>query len=55
MILQEINMGQRCSDTRAIIFEDVRVPTSNVIGVPGEGFKVVFLIVLKFIRYNLIV
>lgn len=37
---KEINMGQRCSDTRAIIFEDVRVPSSQVIGVPGEGFKV---------------
>lgn len=33
-------MGQRCSDTRAIIFEDVRVPSSNVVGAPGEGFKI---------------
>jgi acyl-CoA dehydrogenase len=33
-------MGQRCSDTRAINFEDVRVPNSQVIGAPGEGFKV---------------
>ncbi|KAH7728835.1 putative medium-chain specific acyl-CoA dehydrogenase [Aphelenchoides avenae] len=37
---KEINMGQRCSDTRAITFEDVRVPNANVIGAPGEGFKV---------------
>jgi acyl-CoA dehydrogenase len=37
---KEINMGQRCSDTRAINFEDVRVPSANVIGAPGEGFKV---------------
>ncbi|CAB3400632.1 unnamed protein product [Caenorhabditis bovis] len=37
---KEINMGQRCSDTRGITFEDVRVPASNVIGAPGEGFKV---------------
>ena len=33
-------MGQRCSDTRAITFEDVRVSNENVIGAPGEGFKV---------------
>uniref|UniRef100_A0A8R1E3B6 Medium-chain specific acyl-CoA dehydrogenase, mitochondrial n=2 Tax=Caenorhabditis japonica TaxID=281687 RepID=A0A8R1E3B6_CAEJA len=37
---KEINMGQRCSDTRGITFEDVRVPASNVVGAPGEGFKV---------------
>lgn len=33
-------MGQRCSDTRGITFEDVRVSQANVIGAPGEGFKV---------------
>lgn len=33
-------MGQRCSDTRGITFEDVRVPAANVVGAPGEGFKV---------------
>uniref|UniRef100_A0A1I8B2J8 Acyl-CoA dehydrogenase n=1 Tax=Meloidogyne hapla TaxID=6305 RepID=A0A1I8B2J8_MELHA len=27
-------------DTRAIAFEDVVVPSSNVIGIPGEGFKI---------------
>uniref|UniRef100_A0A914XC59 Medium-chain specific acyl-CoA dehydrogenase, mitochondrial n=1 Tax=Plectus sambesii TaxID=2011161 RepID=A0A914XC59_9BILA len=37
---KEINMGQRASDTRMISFEDVRVPAKNVIGAPGEGFKV---------------
>uniref|UniRef100_A0A915NVK1 Medium-chain specific acyl-CoA dehydrogenase, mitochondrial n=1 Tax=Meloidogyne floridensis TaxID=298350 RepID=A0A915NVK1_9BILA len=37
---KEINLGQRCSDTRAITFEDVVVPSSNVIGIPGEGFKI---------------
>lgn len=37
---KEINLGQRCSDTRGITFEDVRVPSANVVGVPGEGFKV---------------
>ncbi|CAI5455083.1 unnamed protein product [Caenorhabditis angaria] len=37
---KEKNMGQRCSDTRVITFEDVRVPASNVLGAPGAGFKV---------------
>jgi len=37
---KEINMGQRCSDTRGLTFEDVRVPAANVVGNPGEGFKV---------------
>lgn len=29
---KEINMGQRCSDTRGITFEDVEVPDANRIG-----------------------
>uniref|UniRef100_A0A915Q2Q9 Acyl-CoA dehydrogenase n=1 Tax=Setaria digitata TaxID=48799 RepID=A0A915Q2Q9_9BILA len=37
---KEQNMGQRCSDTRTIIFEDVVVPMENVLGTPGGGFKV---------------
>ncbi|VDK52880.1 unnamed protein product [Anisakis simplex] len=37
---KELNMGQRASDTRAITFEDVRVPAKNMIGAPGEGFKI---------------
>ncbi|XP_076248998.1 medium-chain acyl-CoA dehydrogenase [Calliopsis andreniformis] len=37
---KEINMGQRCSDTRMITFEDVRVPEENVLGAAGEGFKI---------------
>ncbi|KAK6762401.1 hypothetical protein RB195_023208 [Necator americanus] len=40
---KEINLGQRCSDTRGLIFEDVRVPASNVVGAPGEGFKVAMM------------
>lgn len=35
---KEVNMGQRCSDTRGIRFEDVRVPAKNVIGKEGAGF-----------------
>ena len=38
--VQERMMGQRCSDTRTITFEDVRVPAANVLGAPGAGFKV---------------
>ncbi|XP_076286325.1 medium-chain acyl-CoA dehydrogenase [Lasioglossum baleicum] len=37
---KEMNMGQRASDTRMITFEDVRVPNENVLGKPGEGFKI---------------
>ncbi|KAK4700918.1 cell division control protein 7, partial [Phenoliferia sp. Uapishka_3] len=35
-----INMGQRCSDTRIINFENVLIPEENVIGQPGDGFKI---------------
>ncbi|KAJ1032550.1 hypothetical protein NDA16_000573 [Ustilago loliicola] len=37
---KEINMGQRCSDTRQITFENVVVPEENVLGKPGDGFKI---------------
>ncbi|EQC33082.1 acyl-CoA dehydrogenase [Saprolegnia diclina VS20] len=37
---KEINLGQRCSDTRGITFEDVVVPEENVLGTPGYGFKI---------------
>uniref|UniRef100_A0A8D1EB30 Medium-chain specific acyl-CoA dehydrogenase, mitochondrial n=1 Tax=Sus scrofa TaxID=9823 RepID=A0A8D1EB30_PIG len=37
---KEINMGQRCSDTRGIVFEDVRVPKENVLTGEGAGFKI---------------
>jgi hypothetical protein len=33
-------MGQRCSDTRGITFEDVRVPKENVLLAEGAGFKI---------------
>jgi acyl-CoA dehydrogenase len=36
---KEIMLGQRCSDTRAIFFEDVVVGKENVLGKPGDGFK----------------
>lgn len=38
--LQEINMGQRASDTRGITFEDVVVPKENVLIGEGAGFKI---------------
>ena len=33
-------MGQRCSDTRGITFEDVVVPDENRLGEEGAGFKI---------------
>jgi acyl-CoA dehydrogenase len=33
-------MGQRATDTSAIAFQDVRVPTSSRLGEEGEGFKI---------------
>ncbi|MEQ1572117.1 MAG: acyl-CoA dehydrogenase family protein, partial [Myxococcota bacterium] len=35
---KEINLGQRCSDTRGITFTDVEVPEENVIGQVGRGW-----------------
>ena len=34
---KEVNMGQRCSDTRAITFDNVRVPSENLIGGSESG------------------
>ncbi len=36
----ENKLGQRCSDTRSITFENVKVPKKNMIGQVGEGFKI---------------
>jgi acyl-CoA dehydrogenase len=33
-------MGQRCSDTRGVTFEDVVLTKDNVLGEPGAGFKI---------------
>ena len=35
-----VNMGQRCSDTRPVFFEDVVVPKENVLAGVGAGFKI---------------
>ena len=34
---KENNMGQRCSDTRSIVFDNVRVPSQNLIGESESG------------------
>ncbi len=36
---KEYNMGQRCSDTRGLTFDDVEVPEENVVGQVGDGWK----------------
>ena len=35
----EHKMGERCSDTRGIAFEDVKVPAINMLGKEGDGWK----------------
>jgi acyl-CoA dehydrogenase len=35
---KEQNLGQRASDTRAVNFNDVVVPTANLVGQEGRGF-----------------
>lgn len=37
---KEINMGQRCSDTRGIRFNNVRIPKKYLLGNEGDGFKI---------------
>ncbi|KPI86132.1 putative Acyl-coenzyme a dehydrogenase [Leptomonas seymouri] len=37
---KEVMLGQRCSDTRGITFENVVVPEENVVGEVGKGFQV---------------
>jgi acyl-CoA dehydrogenase len=37
---KEDNLGQRCSDTRAVTFADVKVPVGNRLGNEGEGFRI---------------
>lgn len=37
---KEINMGQRCSDTRSIVFNNVKVPKKYLLGNEGDGFKI---------------
>jgi acyl-CoA dehydrogenase len=35
----EDKLGQRASDTAALVLEDVRIPASQVLAAPGHGFK----------------
>jgi len=37
---KEINLGQRCSDTRGIVFDGVKIPKKYLLGKPGDGFKI---------------
>ena len=37
---KEDKMGHRCSDTRAVTFNNVRVPKSNVLGGMNQGWKI---------------
>src|SRR5436190_1853835 len=37
---KEDKMGQRCSNTSDVIFEDVKLPKSALVGEEGGGFKI---------------
>jgi butyryl-CoA dehydrogenase len=37
--VKEDKMGVRASNTSELVFQDVRVPQENILGKPGEGFK----------------
>ncbi len=37
---KEDKMGIRASETRAVYFDKVKVPATNIIGEPGKGFKI---------------
>merc|ERR1711962_1842942 len=37
---KEMKMGWNSQPTRAVIFEDARVPVENIIGVEGQGFNI---------------
>lgn len=36
----EEKMGQHCSDTATIIFDNCRIPAENLLGQEGEGYKI---------------
>jgi acyl-CoA dehydrogenase len=40
---KEDKMGQRASDTRAVIFDNLRVHKSQMLGAEGEGFKIAMM------------
>jgi len=37
---EEDKLGLRASDTVQLVFEDCRIPLDNMLGKPGEGFKI---------------
>lgn len=49
---EENKMGIRGSSTRALIFEDAKVPVENLLGEPGKGHRIAFNI-LNFGRLKL--
>ena len=50
---KEMNMGQRCSDTRSITFDDVRVPADHLIGGSESGGWMNAMIAFDMSRPNI--
>ena len=36
----ERKLGQHCSDTAQLVFDDCRIPAANLIGAEGQGYKI---------------
>ena len=36
----ENKLGQHCSDTAQLVFDDCRIPAANLIGTEGQGYKI---------------
>ncbi len=50
--IKEDKLGVRASNTSELVFQDVRVPNENILGNPGEGFKMAMKI-LNFGRIGI--
>ena len=52
---KEDKLGIKASSTCNLIFDDCKIPKENLLGKPGEGFKIamVYNIFYSFLNFNL--